>query len=37
VTGESKQVPVDCRFTGTLTDGAGYKISFKYATKTPSQ
>lgn len=33
ITGENKQVPVDCRFSGYLTEDGGYKISFKYATK----
>lgn len=33
ITGENKQVPVDCRFSGYLSEEGGYKISFKYATK----
>lgn len=33
ISGENKQVPVDCRFSGTMSDEGGYKISFKYATK----
>jgi hypothetical protein len=33
VAGGNKQVPVDCRFSGTLSENGGYKISFKYATK----
>ncbi|MGE5085287.1 MAG: hypothetical protein ACM3MG_03240 [Bacillota bacterium] len=32
-TGENRQVPVDCRFSGYLTQKGGYKISFKYATE----
>lgn len=33
ISGENKQVPVDCRFSGTLSEEGGYKISFTYATK----
>ncbi len=29
-TGQNKQVPVDCQFSGTMTE-KGYKIHFKYA------
>ncbi|MDG0817223.1 hypothetical protein [Bdellovibrio svalbardensis] len=31
-TGQNKQVPVDCRFSGTMTE-KGYKIHFKYANQ----
>ena len=31
-TGRNKQVPVDCSFSGTVSE-KGYKIQFKYANK----